>query len=73
MVNHSPQLVDFKCMLNAPDRRRQRMQVFRLGASPDTKTYRYPNGAELIGAEMWLQIEEVNGSRAINHRFTVEQ
>jgi hypothetical protein len=75
MVNLSPQLVDFKCMLYAPesDRRRQRMQVFRLGSSPDVKIYRYPNGADLIGTEMWLRAEEVNGSRALNHRFTVEQ
>jgi hypothetical protein len=73
MVNHSPTLVDFKCLLYAPGRRRQRMQVFRLGASPDTKTYRYPEGEQLIGAELWLRAEEVNGSRVLNHRFVVEQ
>jgi hypothetical protein len=73
MSNQSPKLVDFKCLLYAPDRRRQRMQVFRLGASPDTKIYRYPNGAELLGAELWLRAEEVNGSRVLNHRFVVEQ
>lgn len=73
MVNHSPQLVDFKCLLHAPGRRRQRMQVFRLGDSPDSKTYRYPDGAQLIGAELWLRAEEVNGVRVLNHRFVVEQ
>lgn len=73
MVNHSPALVDFKCLLYAPGRRRQRMQVFRLGASPDTKIYRYPDGAQLLGAELWLRAEEVNGSRVLNHRFVVEQ
>jgi len=73
MVNHSPHLVDFKCLLHAPGRRRQRMQVFRLGDSPDSKTYRYPDGAQLIGAELWLRAEEVNGVRVLNHRFIVEQ
>jgi hypothetical protein len=73
MVNHSPTLVDFKCLLYAPGRRRQRLQVFRLGASPDTKIYRYPDGAQLLGAEIWLRAEEVNGSRVLNHRFVVEQ
>jgi hypothetical protein len=73
MVNHSPELVDFKCLMYAPGRRRQRMQVFRLGISTDTKTYRYPDGAQLLGAELWLRAEEVNGVRVLNHRFVVEQ
>ncbi|HYO23700.1 MAG TPA: hypothetical protein VEQ85_02005, partial [Lacipirellulaceae bacterium] len=73
MVNQSMSLVDFKCLLYAPGRRRQRMQVFRLGGSPDTKIYRYTDGAELVGAELWLRAEEVNGSRVLNHRFVVEQ
>jgi hypothetical protein len=75
MVNHSAELVDFKCFLYAPGtgRRRQRMQVFRLGASPDVKTYRYPNGSQLLGSELWLRAEESNGSRVLNHRFIVEQ
>jgi hypothetical protein len=73
MVNHGPRLVDFKCLLYAPGRRRQRLQVFRLGASPDTKIYRYPDGAQLLGAELWLRAEEVNGVRVLNHRFVVEQ
>lgn len=71
MLNNSPALVDFKCLLYAPGRRRQRTQVFRLGASPDTKVYRYPHGSQLLGAELWLRAEEVNGSRVLNHRFVV--
>jgi hypothetical protein len=75
MINHSAELVDFKCFLYAPGtgRRRQRMQVFRLGGSPDVKTYRYTNGSQLLGAELWLRAEESNGSRVLNHRFIVEQ
>jgi hypothetical protein len=75
MTNHSPELVDFKCLLYAPEsnRRQQRAQVFQLGANPDVKVYRYPNGAELLGNELWLRAKEVNGDRVINHRFIVEQ
>jgi hypothetical protein len=72
MVNRGREPVDFKCLLYARDQRRQRIQVFRLGANPDVKTYRYPNGAQLIGSEMWLRAEEVDGQRVLNHRFVVE-
>jgi hypothetical protein len=73
MTNHGDSLVDFKCLLYAPGRRRQRTQVFRLGSNPDVKIYRYANGAQLLGAELWLRAQEVDGSRVLNHRFIVEQ
>jgi hypothetical protein len=47
--------------------------VFRLGSSPDVKIYRYPDGAQLLGAEFWLRAQEVDGARVLNHRFVVEQ
>jgi hypothetical protein len=65
--------VDFKCLLYAPGKRRQRTQVVRLGSSPDVKIYKYPDGARLIGAEFWLRVQEVDGRRVLNHRFIVEQ
>lgn len=80
MVNHSPTLVDFKCFLYIEGRRRQRMQVFRLGDSPDVKLYRYPDGAALLDPDkdgkpktFWLRAEEINGSRVLNLRFVPEQ
>ncbi|MBA4106180.1 MAG: hypothetical protein C0485_10500 [Pirellula sp.] len=73
MVNFNAAQLDFKCQLYAPGRRRQRAQVTRLGASPDVKIYRYPNGSELIGAEFWLRAQEIDGGRVLNHRFKVEQ
>ncbi|MCA9259910.1 MAG: hypothetical protein KDA61_11950, partial [Planctomycetales bacterium] len=85
MTNRSDRLVDFKCLLYAlgspatsespgvPQRRRQRTQVFRLGNTPDVKSYRYPNGAELLGTQMWLRAEEIDGSRVLNYRFDVER
>lgn len=73
MVNFNPSLTDFKCQLYAPGRRRQRVQVTQLGENADLKVYRYPNGADLIGAEFWLRAQEIDGARVLNHRFTVEQ
>ncbi len=57
MTNHTDQVVDFKCMLRAPDRRRIRHQVFRLGRGQDIKVYHYPNGANLIGETLRLWAE----------------
>ncbi|MEM1303800.1 MAG: hypothetical protein AAGG46_02830, partial [Planctomycetota bacterium] len=73
MVNHTDKRIDFKCRLNAGTRRRQRAQVFQLGPEGDEKTYAYSNGEELLGAELKLRVEEVDGSRVIVHRFIAER
>jgi hypothetical protein len=68
MTNLAPGLADFKCYLYGGERR-QRMQVYRLGPNVDRKVYRYPNGAELVGKELRLEIEELNGERVLRYRF----
>ena len=73
MINHGTEFADFKCLLKAEHRRIQKMHVFRLGNSQDLQTYRFPNGKELIGTKLWLRAEEIDGSRVLNHRITVEQ
>jgi hypothetical protein len=70
MSNHLDRIVDFKCLLHAPGRRRQSNQVFRLGRGQDIKRYRYANGSELVGKELWLRAEELGGQRILNYRFT---
>jgi hypothetical protein len=45
------------------------MQVYRLGRQRDRKVYRIPDGRELVGKEMLLEIEELNGPRMLNYRF----
>ncbi len=69
MTNESDRLADFKCYLYAKGYRRQRTQVYRLGSELDRKTYRYPNGASLVGQTLLLEIEEVNGLRVFRYRF----
>jgi hypothetical protein len=69
MTNSTDQLADFKCFLRAKGHRRQRMQIYRLGKDAARKVYRFPNGADLIGKEMLLEIEELNGPRELRYRF----
>jgi hypothetical protein len=73
MINHSNKPLDFKCLLYTPGRRRQRVQVFRLGNNHDVKKYVYQDGEELLGQEIWLRAEELGGgTRVLNHRITIE-
>ncbi|MGD9635334.1 MAG: hypothetical protein AB7G28_01035 [Pirellulales bacterium] len=71
MKNTAPQPVDFKCFLYAKGYRRQRAQVYRLGATPDRTTYRFRNGATLVGKELTLEAEEIGGERVLKCRFMV--
>jgi hypothetical protein len=76
MLNRGRKPIDFKCLLFTPtaNRRQQRMQVFQLTNSWDTKTYNYVDGEELLGEELLLKVEEQGGMRRVlNHRITVEQ
>ncbi|HVT26935.1 MAG TPA: hypothetical protein VHE81_02845, partial [Lacipirellulaceae bacterium] len=69
MTNKAPHLADFKCSLWAYGHRPQRMQVYRLGKTPDRKVYRISNGRELLGKELWLDLEELNGPRILKYRI----
>jgi hypothetical protein len=72
MTNSAERLTDLKCYLYAKGRRPERMQVYRLGASVDRKVYRFPEGADLVGNEMLLEIEELNGPRVLRYRFVAD-
>ena len=69
LTNNSDAPVSFRCSLFAPDRRRQLIQVTGLDRGSDVKTYRLPDGKSLVGKQLWLQAEEINGTRMLNHRF----
>jgi hypothetical protein len=76
MLNRGPKPIDFKCLLFTPTvhRKQQRMQVFQLTNSWDSKTYKYVDGEELLGEELLLKVEEQGGlRRVLNHRITIEQ
>jgi hypothetical protein len=69
MTNRAEHLADFRCKLYAKAGKPLRMQVYRLGANVDRKIYRIPNGKELVGRRMLLDIEEMNGKRVLKYRF----
>jgi hypothetical protein len=69
MTNNSETPVDFKCSLRARGYRPQRAQVYRLGATPDRKVYRFPNGAALLGQQLLLEAEELGGQRVLKLLF----
>lgn len=78
MTNKTDRMADFRCYLfpkgrdsNRVKYKIQRMQVYRLGSNADRKVYRIPNGQPLVGNEMMLQIEELNGPRLFIHSFKV--
>jgi hypothetical protein len=69
LTNGASHLADFKCSLRAKGHRPLRMTVYRLGKNQDRKVYRIPKGSELLGEEMLLELEELNGPRVLKHRF----
>lgn len=72
MTNTSGRLMSFKCFLHVQGRRRKRAQVFQIGPEPDIKSYTYSGGEELIGGEIKLRVEEIDGPRVLIQRFVAE-
>ena len=71
-VNETSDGVSFTCELFVPDRQRQKTQITGLGQGRDLKTYRLPDGKQLLGKTLWLRAEELGGSRVLNYRFVAE-
>jgi hypothetical protein len=73
MTNNTDRLVDFKCYLSAPGRRRMQNQVYRLGRGTDVKFYRFGNGRDLLGKTLQLKAEEIDGPRSFNYTLTATE
>ena len=69
LVNETDQPVSFRCQLFVPDRRRLKTDVVGLGRGDDVKTYRLPDGSQLVGKPLWLRAEEMGGPRILSYRF----
>ncbi len=72
VINDSDDPISLRCQLYAPERRRMSVQVVGLGRGEDVRVYRLAEGKELLGKTLWLQAEEVGGSRVLNYRFVAE-
>jgi hypothetical protein len=66
------EVFNFNCQLFIPGRVRQKQFVTRLGQGEDKRSYYLEDGASLIGQELWLRCEQVDGLRVLNHRLTVK-
>jgi hypothetical protein len=67
-INQSDDFVSFNCLLFAPDRRRERVQVMNLGPGRHSASYLLPRGEELLGQTLLLRAEEIDGDRVLNSR-----
>ena len=73
MTNNSDLPLSFRCTLFAPGRRRETRQVIDLKRERTTMIIVLPRGEELIGQKLWLQAEEIGGSRVLNYTLTAER
>jgi hypothetical protein len=65
-----PQLFD--CLLFAPGRQRQRVEILVPPGSRVNRSYVWPNGADMVGREIWLRAEQLGTARVLNYRQVVE-
>jgi hypothetical protein len=73
LKNNTDREVSFNCMLFAPGRRRERVQVLRQGKGEQTGTFVLERGEELIGQTLWLRAEEIGGDRVLNYSIVAEK
>jgi hypothetical protein len=71
-INQTDRFVSFNCLLFAPGRRRERVQVINLGRGRHSATFTLANGKELIGQRLLLRAEEIDGDRVLNYRIVPE-
>jgi len=65
------EILNFRCSLFVPDRKRQRRIVTKLGKGRDRKFYYVPDAESLRGKTLWLRAEQINGNRVLNYRWKV--
>jgi hypothetical protein len=73
LSNETGRRVNFRCLLFAPARRRQRFDLVDLPPGLSVHVYRLGDGKELIGRTLWIRAEEVGGPRVFNYRFPAER
>lgn len=69
IINNTDQELSFRCSLYAPGRRRTGVDLERISEGQDTRTFVLPDGKSLIGRQLWLRAEELDGDRVLNYRF----
>jgi len=68
-----PEVLNFRCNLAIPNRKRQKQTVIKLGNGEDHKFYYLADADALHGKKLRLRAEQINGRRVLNFRWTVGQ
>lgn len=68
-VNKTDDFVSFNCLLFAPGRRRERVQVMNLGGGRHSASYVLADGRSLLGKTLLLRAEEIDGDRVLNYQI----
>jgi hypothetical protein len=68
LTNNSAYPLNLNCYLYAPGRRRARQQILEMAPGRATRSFVLPNGQELLGQPLWLQVEEIGGARVLNYQ-----
>lgn len=73
LTNETDEVVSFKCYLYAPGRKRMLIHVEDHGRGVDVKTFRLYKGEELIGKDIFLRAEEIDGPRILNYKVKAQR
>jgi hypothetical protein len=71
-INESDKTVNFQCELTAPNRRRLITQIRNQEQGENVQYYQLENGRSLLGQQIWIRAEEIDGPRFYNYQFEVE-
>ncbi len=72
LINRSAEIVNFRCYLSAPNRRRLRSQALGVAHGENVQTYRLADGKSLVGQPLSVRAEEIEGDRVLNYTFVAQ-
>ncbi|MEX0717965.1 MAG: hypothetical protein WD066_15330 [Planctomycetaceae bacterium] len=65
------EVLDLRCSLFVPGRKRQTLIVTKLGRGQDRKFFHVPDGKALDGQGLWIRAEQIGGNRVLNYKWRV--
>ena len=72
VINRVETPVTLKCHLFPQGRLPLRKQIVRLSNGSDVQVYRIEDGRDLIGTELSLRAQEIDGPRLLHYTFVAE-
>jgi hypothetical protein len=72
LINRGQEPVSFRFTLFAPERRAMRSEILDQPPGSVLKTYRLPDGANLVGKPLWLRGEDPDRGHTLNYRIVAQ-